>query len=136
MDMQKFSGGSFIKVADVKDGPLKEQIAAVTLGKWDKPNLVFESGSLLSVNATNNQILMRTYGRNSDDWVGKEIELYLGEIEFQEKPQEAVLVRPISPPLKPAERTKLPPEQQQKPAPAPEVPKRDPGHPFNDPVDL
>jgi hypothetical protein len=38
------------------------------------------------VNATNNRILMRAYGRNSDDWVGKEIELYLGEIEFQGTP--------------------------------------------------
>ena len=101
MDMQEFSGGGFVKVDDVKEGPIKEQIDAVKLGKWDKPNLVFESGSLLSVNATNNRILMRAYGRNSDDWVGKEIELYLGEIEFQGTPQEAVLVRPISPPIKP-----------------------------------
>jgi hypothetical protein len=100
MDMQEFSGGGFVKVDDVKEGPIKEQIDAVKLGKWDKPNLVFESGSLLSVNATNNRILMRAYGRNSDDWVGKEIELYLGEIEFQGTPREAVLVRPISPPIK------------------------------------
>ena len=100
MDMQKFSGGSFVKVDDVKEGPIKEQIDTVTIGKWDKPNLVFESGNLLSVNATNNLILMRAYGRNSDDWVGKEVELYLGKIEFQGIPREAVLVRPISPPIK------------------------------------
>ena len=99
MDMQEFSGGGFVKVDDVKEGPIKEQIDAVKLGKWDKPNLVFESGSLLSVNATNNRILMRAYGRNSDDWVGKEVELYLGEIELQGTPREAVLVRPISPPI-------------------------------------
>jgi len=138
MDTQKFSGGSFVKVANVKEGPIKERIGTVTLGKWDKPNLVFESGNLLSVNATNNQILMRAYGRNSDDWAGKEVELYLGEIEFQGTPREAVLVRPISPPLKPAERTKplsepkagrpeAKPEQQK-----PKAPKDDP---FNDSVD-
>jgi hypothetical protein len=60
------------------------------------------------VNATNNRILMRAYGRNSDDWVGKEIELYLGEIEFQGTAREAVLVRPISPPIK---KPKKPPEE-------------------------
>jgi hypothetical protein len=106
MDMSKYSGGNFIKVTDVQDGPIQEQIAVVKLGKWDKPNLVFESGSMLSVNSTNNAVLMKAYGKNSDDWLGKAVELYLGQIEFQNQPQEAVLVRPISPPLSPAERTK------------------------------
>jgi hypothetical protein len=49
MDMRKFSGEHFIKVDDVRDGPLQEMIAGVKLGKYDKPNLVFESGNLLSV---------------------------------------------------------------------------------------
>jgi hypothetical protein len=35
----------------------------------------------------------------SDDWIGKEIELSLGEIEYQGTPQEAILVSPISPPI-------------------------------------
>ena len=107
MDMRKYSSESFIKLDDVRDGPLQETIAAVKAGKFDKPNLAFESGAALSLNATNNQILIRTYGPNSDDWIGKEIELYAGEVEFQNRPLDAVLVRAISPPLKAAERTKL-----------------------------
>jgi len=43
---------------------------------------------------------------NSDDWIGKEIELFLGQVEFQKKTQEAVLVRPVLPPLKPSTQTK------------------------------
>jgi hypothetical protein len=79
MDMRKFSGEHFIKTADVRDGPLQMQIAVVREGKFDKPDLVFESGDLLSLNATNNQILLRAYGPNSDNWIGKDIELFLGE---------------------------------------------------------
>jgi hypothetical protein len=41
--------------------------------------------------------LVRAYGPDSDDWVGKEIELYLGEVEYQKDFQPAVLVRPVSP---------------------------------------
>jgi hypothetical protein len=91
MDMRRFSGEHFIKVDDVRDGPLQEVIAGVKLGKYDKPDLVFESGDLLSLNATNNKTLVRAYGPNSDDWIGKEVELFHGEIEYQGKMQEAVL---------------------------------------------
>jgi hypothetical protein len=49
--------------------------------------------------------LVRAYGPKSDDWVGKEIELFHGEIEFEKEMKEAVLVRPLSPPLKPSART-------------------------------
>jgi len=107
MDMRKYSGEHFIKVDHVRDGPVQEVIAAIKLGKFGKPDLVFETGDLLSLNATNNSVLVRAYGPNSDDWNGKEIELFHGEIEYQGKKQAAVLVRPMSPPLKPSAQTKL-----------------------------
>jgi hypothetical protein len=110
VDMRKFSGESFIKLNDVRDGPLQETISGVKSGKFDKPNLLFESGGSLSLNATNNAALIRAFGPNSDDWIGKEIELYAGVVEFQNRPLDAVLVRAISTPLKPSERTKLEPE--------------------------
>jgi hypothetical protein len=97
MDMRKYSGETFIKVDDVRNGPVRVQIAVVKEGKYDKANLVFESGEVLGLNSTNNRTLIRAYGPNSDDWIGKEIELYLGEIEYQGSMQAAVLVRPISP---------------------------------------
>jgi hypothetical protein len=106
MDMRKFSGETFVKLADVRDRPLLQTIAEIKTGKFEKPNLVFESGEALSLNASNNRILLRAYGPNSDDWVGKEIELYAGQVEFQGRPLDAVLVRPITPtpppPKKPA----------------------------------
>jgi hypothetical protein len=42
--MRKYSGASFLKINDVRDGPLQETIPGVKSGKYDKANLVFESG--------------------------------------------------------------------------------------------
>jgi hypothetical protein len=108
MDMRKYSGANFLKVDDVRAAPLREIIATVKVGKYDKPDLYLESGDCLSLNATNTATLIRAYGPNSDDWLHKEIELFGGEIEFQNKPIDAVLVKPISPVLKQQERTKPP----------------------------
>jgi hypothetical protein len=107
MDMRKFSGKNFVKVNDVRPGPIKGKVTGVSEGKFGKPDLILESGDILSVNATNNKILMRAYGPNSDDWIGKEVELFLGEIKYQGEMQEAVLVRPILPQVKAKEQTKL-----------------------------
>ncbi len=106
MDMRKFSGEHFVKVDDVRDGAIQGQIAVVRQGKYDKPDLVFESGDVLSLNSTNTQTLIRTYGTDSEYWIAKQIEMFLGEIKYQGSDHEAVLVRPISPPTKPAAVTK------------------------------
>jgi hypothetical protein len=100
MDMRKYSGEHFIKVDDVKDGPIEGQIAVVREGKYEKPDLVFESGDVLSLNATNNQTLVRAYGTESDRWIGKQIQMFLGAIQYNGSDNDAVLVKPISPPIK------------------------------------
>jgi hypothetical protein len=51
MDMTRFSGSTFLKVDDVRKGSRKERIAVVNIGKYDKPDLVFESGKKFSLNA-------------------------------------------------------------------------------------
>jgi hypothetical protein len=113
MDMRKYSGANFLKVDDVRDAPLREIIANIKVGKYDKPDMYFESGDCLSLNATNTHALIRAYGPNSDDWIGKEIELFVGEIEFENKPIDAVLVKAISPAPKQQERTNPPPAHDQ-----------------------
>jgi hypothetical protein len=104
MDMRQFSGETFIKLDDVRGNPLLQKIAEIKTGKFEKPNLVFESGEALSLNATNNRVLIRNFGPDSDAWIGKEVELYAGQVEFQGKPLDAVLVRPISPTPKPSKK--------------------------------
>jgi hypothetical protein len=122
MDMSKYSGAAFLKVGEVKDnGPMRVVIAEILLGKYGKPDVSFSDGCKLSLNATNNKILCHAYGTESEDWIGKEIELFVGDIDYQGKPQEAILVRPITP--------SVPLEQQ----PKPKHKKRDD---FDTPTDL
>jgi len=100
MDVSKYLGSAFLKVADVKVyGPIRVVIVSVIEGKFDKPDLVFDDGTRLSLNVTNTQILARAYGKETAYWVDKEIELNVGETKYQGKPQESILITPISPPV-------------------------------------
>jgi hypothetical protein len=100
MDMTKYSGPRFVKPDDVRDDPIEGRIAGVKEGKFGKPDLFLDSGQVLSLNSTNNRILMKAYGTNSDLWIAKMIRMLLGEIEYQGSPHESVVVEPISPPIK------------------------------------
>jgi putative DNA primase/helicase len=107
MDVTRFFGARFLKVDDVKaSGPIVVKIVGIAEGQYGKPNLTFEDGTMLSVNATNGRMLMRAYGAESNDWVGKEIELAVGKTQFQGEVRDSVLVKPISPPV----RNKKPPK--------------------------
>ena len=100
MDMRKYGRRSaFIKADQVRGQPRDEIIAFVKIGRFDRPDVTFKSGKQLTLNATNVDVLIDAYG-DSDNWVGKQIELFLGAIEYQGSDHEAVLVRPISPPIK------------------------------------
>jgi hypothetical protein len=101
MDMSKYMGGQFLKAADVKEsGPFKAKIVAIEIGeKFKKPEATLDDGSILSLNATNCGRLGRHYGSSSDDWIGKEIELSVDELEYNGEIKEAIVIKPISPPL-------------------------------------
>ena len=114
MDMSKYSGTVFIKIDDVREKPLQLRIAGVLVGKYDKPDLVFETGERFSVNATNNRVLVRAFGADSEDWIDRTVELYEGTGEFNGEIKPMVCVRPITqpehsfgadtPPKKPADK--------------------------------
>jgi len=98
MDLSKFLGSAFLKPVDL-DEPIRVTIVDVLIGKYDKPDLVLSDGSKLSCNTTNARVLARAYGTESNDWLNKEVELRRGSIEFNGKPQDTILITPISPPL-------------------------------------
>jgi hypothetical protein len=104
MDMRKYAGESFIRVDNVRNGSLQERIALVKEGKYERPDIVFESGDILTLNTTNARILIKNYGPSSDDWFGKDVDLTLGTVAYQGKEQESVVIRPISPPMNAADR--------------------------------
>jgi hypothetical protein len=98
MLMKKYAGSVFLKVDDFRNRPRQERIAAVNLGKYDRPVAVFEGGDQLTLNATNTKTLIRSYGDDSRGWVGHAVELSAGKTDYQGKPIETVIVKPISSP--------------------------------------
>jgi hypothetical protein len=80
MDMSEFAGSRFLRVVDLKEqGGFKAKIVGVEKDKkFGKALLRLSEGSTLSLNVTNCQTLIRSFGADSDDWLNKEIELYIG----------------------------------------------------------
>ena len=74
-------------------------IAKVRIGGYDKPEAHFADGSILSLNAGNTRLMNKCYGVDSDGWIGREIELRLGHVQFQGAPTESIIIAPISAPL-------------------------------------
>jgi hypothetical protein len=101
MDLSKYGPSRFLKVEDLKElGSFKAKIVAVEIGeKFDKPEIVLDDGSVLSLNATNCGRLLRVYGAESDDWLNKIVELAVGTVDYKGTPTETILLTPISPPL-------------------------------------
>jgi hypothetical protein len=99
MDTRKF-GTTFIKPDDVRDGPIQDRIINVFVSeRYNCAVLELENGYQFSVNQTNNRILAKAYGWESDHWLDQVIEFALGSYKDwndnnQEK--ETVVVRPIS----------------------------------------
>ena len=96
MDIRKYVSGNFLTLDDLRDSePRRERIGALVDGKFDKPNLVFESGDMISLNATNARVLMRAYGNETDNWRGREVVVYAGTAKYHGVEQPSVCVRVI-----------------------------------------
>jgi hypothetical protein len=106
MDIRDQINSGFLKVADLADGPQRHVIQSVRPGNFGKPDVKFEAGSILSLNATNMRALALAWGTETDNWIGKEVELYIGETQYSGERRDSVLARPISPALPVAERSK------------------------------
>ena len=99
--LKEYTGSNFITVNDVRDGPITDTIADVVQGKFEKLNVVFESGNRLGLNKTNARILRKLFGDDTDLAIGRTIEMYLGQIRYQGDDHDSVLIRPIAPPDEP-----------------------------------
>jgi hypothetical protein len=111
MDVSEYiSSGGFIKPVDLADGPRREVISEVRPGKYERPDMEFQSGAILTLNATNMRVLTNAYGIETNAWTGKEVELYIGKTSFNGQERESVLVKTISPPIPESERAKPKPK--------------------------
>jgi hypothetical protein len=96
MDISGHIGSGFIK-AEHLNGPERHVIANVADGKFDRPDMELQDGRVLGLNATNMRTMAAAWGNETNDWIGKEIELYAGKTMYQGQERDSVLVRTISP---------------------------------------
>ena len=103
ISLKKYGPASkWIRLEDLHDKPPKrERIGDVkedTTGKFGARLVVtFEpSGQMLSLNKTSVGNLLRDFGENDDDWVGKLVEIYAGEVDGPQGTTDAILVRGVT----------------------------------------
>jgi hypothetical protein len=106
MDISEHISGGFLKVADLAGGVRRDVIAEVRPGKYQNPDCEFQSGAVLTLNATNLRALAAAWGTETNAWTGKEVELYVGKTQYNGQDRESVLARPISPPIPADQRAK------------------------------
>jgi hypothetical protein len=97
MDMSKFGGDQYLKVEDIRaSGPVRVTIEAVSAGNFDKPVASLSDGSTVQLNVSNTRTLIRVWGKNSEDWVGREIDLSIGQVDFRGEPTDSIVISPAS----------------------------------------
>jgi hypothetical protein len=110
-DVRKYLGAAYLKVGYIKaadNGVIRVSIMGVSESeRYDKLELELSDGAKLSLNVTNTRTLARAYGTDDDAWLGKEIELFVGDLEYNGKAQEVILLRPVSPPIEQKAQAKL-----------------------------
>src|SRR5262249_5914713 len=108
MDARRWLNSTFLKVEDVRDGPIEGTIIAVREGeRFDRPVIEIEDGSCLSLNQTNLRVMIRRYTDDPDLWLNNPVGFYLGSVPFEGKPTESVLVEPLSPKVEPKPKPKM-----------------------------
>jgi hypothetical protein len=95
---------TFLKVDDFAEGEsMEETITKVEEGKYGLV-LTLDGGSQFSLNATNWRTLSKAYGYESDNWIGRRIELTRGEATYRGEQVPSLILKPKSPALSEADR--------------------------------
>jgi hypothetical protein len=110
MDISEHLQSGFVKAPDLASGPQRAVIEDIRPGRFERPDLYLQDGRMVGLNVTNLRALANYWGSETDAWIGKEIELSAGKIEFQGEKRDSVMIRPVSPPIHVAERKKPQPK--------------------------
>jgi hypothetical protein len=96
VDLSKYAGSRFIKLADVANGPKRKIIADIVEGDFDKLVAVFSDGSRMSLNKTNINTLIDLFGSPDSKYtVGKLVEVFAGTTTYQNTERQSVLLRGV-----------------------------------------
>lgn len=90
--------GGFITADTVAGGPINDTVADCKMGRFERLDLHLRGGGILGLNQTNLKALRTAWGPESNDWIGKEVELSLGRTKYQGEERATVVLRTISPP--------------------------------------
>ena len=101
VDARKYAS-KFVKPDNVRDGAIQTRIINVFEDdRYGRLMLELETGSQFALNDGNTNALIKAWGHDTDNWIGQEIELFLGTYkDWKTDPpvdKETVKVRAISP---------------------------------------
>jgi hypothetical protein len=100
MNIDDIYQGDSLKAADLKGQAHVVVIATVTRKDFDdgpKIVLTFQHRKKSFIcNKTNANRIAFAHGKDTDEWVGREIELYPDLVDFQGKTVEAIRIRPVA----------------------------------------
>ena len=98
MELSSVFGGDTLKAADLQGMEPVVVIASVTMKKFENGNklvLTFQGKKKgLVCNKTNANRIAYVHGTNTDNWIGKEIQLFTDLVDFQGTVTQAIRVRP------------------------------------------
>lgn len=90
----------------LKAGDLQNRRHTLTIGNVvmeegiDKPIIYFQGAQKgMAVNKTNAMMIAQLYGDNTDNWIGRQIELYTAQVLFEGKFVPAIRVQAPQPPM-------------------------------------
>jgi hypothetical protein len=95
--------------SDREIGRMTKSVAVNT--KFKKLDIDLSDGTVLSCNPSNVTRLIRAWGAESETRVGREIELSIGEVDYQGQPTETIVATPVGPPLENKAPVKKPPKR-------------------------
>jgi hypothetical protein len=101
MDARQYASKN-VRPDNVRDAPIQARIVNVFVeDRYGRLSLELETGAEFALNDGNNNALIKAWGHDTDNWIGLEVELYLGTYkDWRADPpeeKETVRVRAISP---------------------------------------
>jgi hypothetical protein len=101
VDIGKVYTGNSFKSDDLEDDEPILTIAAINVREFEngKKLAIFFEGQnkYLVCNKTNASRIAKTYGTDTDTWIGKKIQLYVDDVEYQGRTVDGIRVRTTKP---------------------------------------
>jgi hypothetical protein len=107
MQASQFTAGEHLRALDLNGQAVQAQISAVTVKDFDEGQKLVLGfvgrDQTLVLNKTNTNVVIDLYGGETDDWIGRVVEVYPTRVDFGGKQVDALRLRPPVAPAAPLE---------------------------------